>query len=146
MKKVYKEYTNGEIIVEWRSELCNHSGICITELPSVFDVLDRPWINMKGASTEEIIATVEACPTRALAWRYTDKPKEQEQEEQEEQGEALVVLVADGPIVVKGKLKIKHEDGSVETHDRPVSLCRCGLSEKMPFCDGAHFKGKEERL
>lgn len=141
-RKVYKEYTNGEIIVEWRSELCNHSGICLSELPSVFDVLDRPWINMKGASTEEIMATVDACPTRALAWRYSDKSKE---EKKTGQGGAQIVLVADGPIVVKGKLTIKHEDGRIEEHDGPISMCRCGLSKKMPLCDGAHFRGKEER-
>jgi uncharacterized Fe-S cluster protein YjdI len=141
MRKVYREYTNGEITVEWRSELCNHSGVCINELPSVFSVLQIPWVDMKGAETEEIIKVVDACPTQALAWKYNDKKKSVKEETT---GEANIVLVPDGPIVIKGNLKIKLEDGEIIAKNGIVSLCRCNLSKKMPYCDGAHFHGKKE--
>jgi uncharacterized Fe-S cluster protein YjdI len=144
MKKVYKEYSNGEITVEWRSELCNHSGVCINGLPTVFDVMERPWINVKGATTEEIQKVVDACPTRALAWRFNDKPKE-EVLQNKTAGEVQVVLVPNGPIVIKGNMKLKMDNGAFEQRNGIVSLCRCKLSKKMPYCDGAHFKGKEER-
>jgi uncharacterized Fe-S cluster protein YjdI len=142
MRKVYKEYTNGEITVEWRSELCNHSGVCINDLPSVFDVLDRPWVNMKGAKTEEIIKVVDDCPTRALVWRYNNAVKE---EVVHPEGNVKVVLVPNGPIVIRGNIQIKMDDGNIENRNGVVSLCRCKLSKRMPYCDGAHFKGDEEK-
>ncbi len=140
MRKVYREYTNGEITVEWRSELCNHSGVCINELPAVFNILQIPWVDMKGAPTEDIIRIVEECPTKALAWRYNNKPKE---EKKEEGGEVKVVLLENGPIVIKGNIQMKLENGEMVEHSGMISLCRCGLSKKMPYCDGAHFNQGE---
>ncbi len=68
MRSVHKTYSNGEITVHWRSELCCHSAICITRLPQVFSLSRSPWINMQGASTEKIKEIVELCPTCALSW------------------------------------------------------------------------------
>jgi CDGSH-type Zn-finger protein len=43
-----------------------------------------------------------------------------------------------GPIWVKGNIKIESFDGrKYETRNR-VTLCRCGKSMNMPFCDGTH--------
>jgi len=43
-----------------------------------------------------------------------------------------------GPIVVKGEVELSTEDG-VKIDTKPVfSLCGCGKSANMPFCDGAH--------
>jgi uncharacterized Fe-S cluster protein YjdI len=70
MKKIIKKYTNGEITVIWQPDLCVHSGICFTELPDVFDPSDRPWINLKNATTNEIIDVVESCPTEALTFVF----------------------------------------------------------------------------
>lgn len=64
---VIKEYTNGEIIVVWESALCTHSGNCVGELPSVFKPCERPWIKLEPATSAEIIAAVEVCPSGALS-------------------------------------------------------------------------------
>lgn len=64
---IIKEYTNGEITVVWESALCIHSGNCLGVLPSVFNRRERPWIKMENASTAEIIAAVEVCPTGAIS-------------------------------------------------------------------------------
>jgi CDGSH-type Zn-finger protein len=43
-----------------------------------------------------------------------------------------------GPIVVVGKVDLTDEAGNSIEHNPRFSLCGCGKSENMPFCDGAH--------
>ena len=59
-------YTNNNITVVWKPEVCKHSGRCVTQLPGVFNLQGHPWINMEGASTEAIDDQVNKCPTGAL--------------------------------------------------------------------------------
>jgi len=66
------KYSNDDITVLWKPELCKHSGRCVTQLPSVFDLKAHPWINAKGADTQTIIDQVNKCPTGAL--RIQDHP------------------------------------------------------------------------
>ena len=40
----------------------------VSQLPEVFDVKARPWINIEGAATERIIEQVNRCPTGALTY------------------------------------------------------------------------------
>jgi putative redox protein len=61
------KYPNEEITVVWKPEFCKHSGRCVTQLPGVFNLQAHPWVNMQGASSEEIIAQVNKCPTGALS-------------------------------------------------------------------------------
>ena len=61
-----KQYTNGEVTILWRPHVCRHSGNCFTGLPGVFDPEERPWVNVYGASTQEIIEQVKKCPSGAL--------------------------------------------------------------------------------
>ncbi len=50
----------------------------------------------------------------------------------------LVALKPNGPIRVSGGVPIEREDGSIVDPGERVSLCRCGRSNVMPFCDGSH--------
>lgn len=46
-----------------------------------------------------------------------------------------------GPFVVEGPFVLTDSDGSefpIDSSKPAIALCRCGNSEKMPFCDGAH--------
>jgi len=67
------KYPNEDITVVWKPEFCRHSGRCVTQMSSVFNLQAHPWINMKGAASEEIIAQVNKCPTGALSILH--KPK-----------------------------------------------------------------------
>jgi putative redox protein len=60
------KYSNDEITVAWKPEMCKHSGRCVTQLPAVFNLQSHPWVNVHGASTEEIVLQVNKCPTGAL--------------------------------------------------------------------------------
>ena len=62
------DYTNGDITVVWKPDVCKHSGRCVTGLPGVFNLNQHPWINMQGADSEAIIAQVQKCPTGALSF------------------------------------------------------------------------------
>jgi len=59
-------YTKGMLQVLWQSELCTHCEACWHGLPQVFDPHKRPWVDMAGATTAEIIEQVEQCPSGAL--------------------------------------------------------------------------------
>jgi len=62
------KYTNGEVTVIWKPDVCKHSTICWKNLRSVFDPFKRPWINMDGAATGRIIEQVKQCPSGALSF------------------------------------------------------------------------------
>ncbi len=66
-KNVTKEYTNGHITIVWQSALCQHSGVCVKNLYTVFKPQTQPWIQMENATSEDIVATVKKCPSGALS-------------------------------------------------------------------------------
>lgn len=62
-----KEYSNGEITILWKPQLCTHSGMCVKTLPMVYHPKEKPWIRMENASSEELIKQVAICPSGALS-------------------------------------------------------------------------------
>ncbi len=60
-------YTNDDITVVWKPELCRHAARCATQLPTVFNPAAKPWVNMDGATSQEIREQVARCPTGALS-------------------------------------------------------------------------------
>jgi CDGSH-type Zn-finger protein len=46
----------------------------------------------------------------------------------------------DGPIVIKGDFTFQYSGNNKEMKDGIISICRCGASNQMPFCDGTHRK------
>ncbi len=42
------KYSNDDITVVWKPELCKHSGRCVIQLPKVFDLKAHPWITQKA--------------------------------------------------------------------------------------------------
>ena len=73
MKEIIKKYTNGEVTVTWQPSKCIHSTICFKGLPEVFDPRNRPWVNIEGANTTQIIYKVKECPSGALTYQTNDK-------------------------------------------------------------------------
>ena len=66
--RVYEKRDLDRLIlsVEWRPELCVHCENCIRGLPAVFNMEARPWVNVNGASAEEINRQCGECPDGAL--------------------------------------------------------------------------------
>jgi uncharacterized Fe-S cluster protein YjdI len=62
------KYTNGEITIIWKPDVCIHSRKCFMGLPTVFDPRKRPWIEMDGTDTAAIVAQIQKCPSGALSY------------------------------------------------------------------------------
>lgn len=150
MYKGNKKYTNGEITVFWQPSLCIHATTCYRELIEVFNPRKRPWVNMNGAPTEDIIRVVKMCPTQALSFKYNSEIHEPQQSKEHPSEEsptenasgpvAEVRVMKDGPLVLKGSFDFIDSNGHKTERKGIISICRCGESNDMPFCDGMHRK------
>jgi uncharacterized Fe-S cluster protein YjdI len=76
MAQMTHKYSNGEVTIVWKSELCIHSGNCARGLPDVFKPREKPWIHATCASTEKIIEQVKKCPSGALSF-FMNEPTEE---------------------------------------------------------------------
>lgn len=139
-----KKYTNEEITVLWQPELCSHSAQCFKGLSQVFDPRKRPWINLSGATTEQVIAQVKQCPSGALSY-FLNADMENTTNHEATLPEAIdpevsVEALPNGPLMVRGTVKITDKEGNVSIRQNNTAFCRCGHSANKPFCDGAHRK------
>jgi uncharacterized Fe-S cluster protein YjdI len=139
MDKTDKKYTNGEITVFWQPKKCIHATTCYRELIDVFNPRKRPWVNMDGAPTDEIIRVVKLCPTQALSFKY-NKDLEEEKQVDLKNNMSEVRIMEDGPLIISGNFNIYGTDGKELRNLKMTSLCRCGASNSLPYCDGMHRK------
>lgn len=154
-----RRYRNDQITVYWKPSACVHASYCYRELIEVFDPARRPWVDIDGAPTPRIIETVNLCPTEALTWKWNNEEKNQnvgsdqtnhikfrrpELLEQEnsvtEEKPVTVKIMTDGPMIIKGNFSLTYDGNRKEVQNGIISICRCGASEHMPFCDGKHNK------
>jgi len=61
-----KEYSNGEVTIVWQQSLCTHSAQCVKGLPNVFKPKETPWVKIDNATSDELVAQVNKCPSGAL--------------------------------------------------------------------------------
>ena len=153
-----RRYTNGEITVFWKPDSCIHASHCYRELIDVFDPGKRPWVDMNGAGTQEIIETVNMCPTDALTWKWNEEEKNSDVDtgqtnhikfrrpELNTPGNEVnvepvsVKVMPGGPLLINGSFTIIYGNSKKEVKESIISLCRCGSSKHIPFCDGTHRK------
>jgi CDGSH-type Zn-finger protein/uncharacterized Fe-S cluster protein YjdI len=128
-----RTYAGDAIEVLWEPRLCIHVRNCVSRLPQVFDPEVRPWVVVDAADAEAVAAAVESCPTGALHYRRLDGGRREQQ-----RAETTVEPRPNGPLFVRGAVRIVDGDGRLIREDTRVALCRCGASENKPFCDGSH--------
>ncbi|SHJ31693.1 (4Fe-4S)-binding protein [Parasporobacterium paucivorans] len=70
-QKVSK-YSSDEITIGYYPDRCIHSGVCTRNLPSVFSMKTKPWVNPNGATVEEIKNLIDRCPSGALFYEVPE--------------------------------------------------------------------------
>ena len=149
MSKFDKTYTNGEVTVFWKPDLCIHSTKCFHSLPEVFNPKIRPWIQLDKSSTDKIIETVKNCPSGALSFKYNSESSNEaktmeeptapiQETEQKPEASVRIQVSPNGPLLVTGNAIIVNTDGTETIKEGKFALCRCGQSTRKPFCDGTH--------
>ena len=123
-----KIYRGQHISVSFDSIRCSHGGTCIKNLPSVFNLETKPWVNLNNCDLKDVIQTVNNCPSGALNYIETVDEIVSAQ------------LIKNGPVNLRGKINIQHGFHESGKKFNRLSLCRCGLSKNKPFCDARHIK------
>lgn len=119
-----------------RKDLCARAGHC--------QQLTGAWTLVKHSDEDEkrtaAVGVVGSCPAGRLVLRdklngeIIEIPmyKEIAVIEHPEKG-------VSGPLWVRGGIPIVAADGETYEARNRVTLCRCGASERKPFCDGSHI-------
>jgi uncharacterized Fe-S cluster protein YjdI len=131
-----RSYTNGEITVVWKPDLCVHSTVCFRGLPQVFKPRERPWVVIEAAPSAAIAQQVSRCPSGALSLAQAPPARPAPTATMPEA--TLIEVRPNGPLVVHGKLRVRTASGEEIERETRASFCRCGGSANKPFCDGSH--------
>ena len=125
-------YSGENADVTYSLRRCIHAEECVKRLSTVFNLDQRPWIQV-GATDGDVLAdTVERCPSGALHHLRKDGGAPEATPTANR-----IILWPNGPIQVRGDLHITAFDVAVEDETR-ATLCRCGASQNKPFCDNSH--------
>ena len=128
-----EEYAAAGITIHDNRGLCAHAGRCTDGLPEVFRLRQEPFIDPEAGSPEEIVRTINECPSGALSYSIDGA------EHGGRGGGQIVGFVPKGPYVFRGGAELEGAElleGGSPDH---FALCRCGKSTNKPFCSGAHW-------
>jgi CDGSH-type Zn-finger protein len=120
------------ITIHYNDGVCAHAGFCTDYSPAVFNDKNESWIVPDADDPEKTATTIRMCPSGALS--YTKDGvlcKDLDRE-------PAVTVSKNGPYYVVGGIEFKDPTGSKPESKEHYTLCRCGASKNMPFCDGSH--------
>ena len=124
-------YATDAITVTFDPTRCIHAAECIRTAPAVFDSRRLRWIKPELGDPALIVTAVHRCPTGALSYSLPNGTRE-------EADDASVAPARDGPLYVRGEVRVETEDARVIADGLRMALCRCGATKNAPFCDGSH--------
>ncbi len=128
-----ENYAGKRITIHDNRGICAHAGRCTDGLAAVFRLNEEPWIHPDAASADEIIATIQQCPSGALSYSVEDV------EHRDRDGKPTIFVVPNGPYVVSGGPNLGDTTRAEGASKEHFAMCRCGGSKNKPFCDGTHW-------
>ena len=117
-------YDNETVMIHDNRGICAHAGRCTDGLPSVFRLNQEPWIEPAAADGDEIITTIQKCPSGALS--YSIKNEEHSSIERE----SAIFVAPNGPYLVTGSPDLIDTNRGEGASTEHFTLCRCGRIEK----------------
>ncbi|MES3034269.1 MAG: (4Fe-4S)-binding protein [Gemmatimonadota bacterium] len=135
MARPLQVYETADVTVTFDPQRCIHNGHCVRTLPEVFDTAARPWVQPANADAATVMQVVAGCPTGALHATARDGASA---DAPLEEAPLNLRVARHGPLFLRGGITVVNADGSTLVSDARVALCRCGLSQRKPFCDNSH--------
>ncbi len=127
-------YPGKELDILYDRRRCMHAAECGRASKRVFDGSRSPWIEPDHVAADDLVRIVQRCPTGALR-----VVRDGEEVPDPVPATNSITSSPDGPLFVRGDLRVHLPDGTVVTETR-IALCRCGASANKPYCDNSHVK------
>ena len=127
------DYQGSEADVHWDERLCIHVAECGHARNDLFVGGRKPWCQPDCVSVDEVVDVVERCPSGALMYTRNDGGASEAAP-----AENVVTVVHNGPLFVRGDLRIDGTSKEMSGVRFRAALCRCGQSKNKPFCDNSH--------
>lgn len=134
-KKKLLSFEGTEFTVTWDGELCTHAEECIRTDSKLFEKGRKPFGQPDLVDAAELDRVVKRCPSGAIKYTAIDGSSPEQPEP-----ENTVMALPNGPLFVRGNLRIPGTDPENPTFATRVALCRCGHSQNKPYCDNSHLK------
>lgn len=127
-----KVYEGPGGVVRVAAKLCSHAGFCLADGSNAWSMVssDDPQVHAGMARM------VDHCPSGTLTRAHGPA----DAYDIEADLPLRVAVVDDGPYVVTGGASVLGSEGVAYEVRNRMTLCRCGRSGQMPFCDGTHEK------
>jgi CDGSH-type Zn-finger protein/uncharacterized Fe-S cluster protein YjdI len=117
------------VTVLFEARRCIHSRHCVLDAPTVFKAnTPGEWIYPDTVSAETVVGVAHNCPSGAIRYRRHDGGPE------EAAPPVNTLRVREnGPYAVHAALTLAGQNDGFR-----ATLCRCGHSQRKPWCDGSH--------
>ncbi|WP_419763622.1 MAG: CDGSH iron-sulfur domain-containing protein [Arcobacter sp.] len=139
-EEILQIYDSKNVTVTFNRSICAGSENCVKKFPDIYTSGSVDWINLEKGTIENIIASIEDCPSGALSYSLNKDADCQLEDCQKEK----IDIIKHGPIQVRGPINIKIEKWSSFANKTKFTLCRCGNSQNKPFCDYSHASIKDD--
>jgi CDGSH-type Zn-finger protein/uncharacterized Fe-S cluster protein YjdI len=125
----FEEVKGRDAAIRFEARRCIHARHCVLGRPDVFvPNIEGEWIHPDAASAEAVAELAHNCPSGAITYQRFDGGANES---------APVVNTArvreNGPLAFHAPLTIAGEAAGFR-----ATLCRCGASQRKPYCDTSH--------